>query len=149
MTRNQVITALMLCCLAMSVQAGGVYKWVDQDGNVHFGDQPTDGNAAQIAQPKTQVPADPAYQERLQRQKQYLEARQEEHEQAKQKAAEEKTQKAERHAKCQKAKEQLAYLEAHTRLYASLPNGEQKFLSAVERETELAKMRQQVAEFCS
>jgi len=149
MMQNPVFVGLIMWCLAASVHAGGVYKWVDKDGNVHFGDQPTDGHASQIAQPKTQVPSDPVYQERLQRQKQYLNARAEEREQAKQKAEEAKIQKAERQAKCQKAKEQLAYLEAHARLYATLPNGEQKYLTAEEREAELAKMRQQIAEFCS
>lgn len=149
MTRYTVITGFMLYCLAVSVHAGGVYKWVDQEGNVHFGDQPTGDNAAQITHPKTQVPADTAYQERLQRQKQYLDARLAEREQAKQKAVDAKAQKAERQAQCQKGKEQLAYLEAHTRLYASLPNGEQRYLSDAERDAELAKVRQQVEEHCS
>lgn len=149
MRRNTVVAGLMLWCLAAAAHAGGVYKWVDEDGAVHFGDLPTDGNASQIAQPKAQAPSDPAYQERLQRQKQYLDARKDERERAKQTAQEEKAKKAERQAKCQKAKEQLAYLEAHTRLYATLPNGEQKYLSPAERDAELVKMRQQVSEFCS
>lgn len=149
MTRYSVITGLMLYCLAVSVHAGGVYKWVDSQGNVHFGDQPAETGAAQLAQPKAQVPADPAYQERLQRQKQYLDARRDEREQAKQKAAEAKAQKADRHARCQKAKEQLAYLDAHSRLYTSRPDGKQHYLSPAEREAELAKVRQQIVELCS
>lgn len=149
MMRYAVVTILVSCCLAAAVQASGVYKWVDSEGNVHFGDQPTDGAAAQIPQPKTQVPADAAYQERLQRQKQYLDARQEERVQAKQKAAEAKAKKVEREAQCQKAKEQLAYLEAHSRLYTILPNGEQQYLSDEQRDAELATVRKQVAELCA
>lgn len=149
MMRVAIGTILVWVCLAAPVHAGGVYKWLDADGNVHFGDQPTEGNAAQIPQPKTQVPADSAYQERLQRQKQYLDARQEEREQAKQKAAEAKVQKAERQAKCQKAKEQLAYLQAHSRLYTDLPNGERRYLTGEERDAELIAVNKQIAELCA
>jgi len=53
------LTAVLLLTVAGSVSGAKVYKWVDQDGNVHFGDRPnTDG--AQEMEIKTREPVTPA-----------------------------------------------------------------------------------------
>jgi hypothetical protein len=37
------ITASLIVCASFSLSAGSVQKWVDEDGNVHYGDQPPAG----------------------------------------------------------------------------------------------------------
>ncbi|MBI3901631.1 MAG: glutaredoxin family protein [Nitrosomonadales bacterium] len=50
MKPHLILAGLLLawCC---SAQAAGVFRWVDKDGNVHYGDMPAEG-AAQVQQKK-------------------------------------------------------------------------------------------------
>ena len=46
------IMTVILAAMLGSAQAGSLYRWVDQSGNVHYGDMPAAG-AAQIEEVKT------------------------------------------------------------------------------------------------
>ena len=62
--RRMILACSVLLALSTSASAGQIYKWVDAQGNVHFGSQPPEGQAAaqvnpNISQPKLteQAPA--------------------------------------------------------------------------------------------
>lgn len=41
--RSARVLGVLLCLASMGAWAGDIYKWVDSDGNVHFGDRPAAG----------------------------------------------------------------------------------------------------------
>jgi hypothetical protein len=52
-----ILSILMLCCLPL-IATAGVYKWVDPDGTVHYGDTPREGaEEIHVAPPQTYTPA--------------------------------------------------------------------------------------------
>lgn len=60
--RRLILTGSLLLALSTTVMAGQVYKWVDAQGNTHFGSQPPEGQQAtsintNVATPKTPAPA--------------------------------------------------------------------------------------------
>ena len=42
------ITVAMFCLLLNTPTLAGVYKWVDQEGNVHYGDKPGNADASRV-----------------------------------------------------------------------------------------------------
>ncbi len=134
--------------IVTTVQADGVFKWIDEEGNVHFGDRPpATSSPRSVALPKAQQP-DAATLERLAKQRKYLEARQEDRDQAAAGAAEEEKRKQERAAQCQQVEERLALLEKGGRLYTEEANGERHYLSDAERSVEIEIERKKIADFC-
>lgn len=69
-----VIVLTLLNCLAFIsglCNAGGVYKWVDDNGVVHYGDRPNTTEAQEVKiDPAPEV--DPAAEEKLRQQRQQL-----------------------------------------------------------------------------
>lgn len=56
-TMRRILSILMLALLP-AVTAAGVYKWVDADGTVHFGDTPPPGaEEVHVPKPQTYTPA--------------------------------------------------------------------------------------------
>ena len=60
--RRLILTGSLLLALSTTAMAGQVYKWVDAQGNTHFGSQPPEGQQAtsintNVATPKTPAPA--------------------------------------------------------------------------------------------
>lgn len=49
---------LIALCITGTATAGGVYKWTDAQGNVHFGDKPPDARAEHV---QTDDAPDPTY----------------------------------------------------------------------------------------
>jgi hypothetical protein len=54
---KKIIFFLLILPLLM---AGGVYKWTDENGNVHFGDRPSNSKNAESIEVKTQKAGMPA-----------------------------------------------------------------------------------------
>ena len=44
--RRMIITTSLLLAMSTSIMAGQIYKWVDAQGNTHFGSQPPHGQQA-------------------------------------------------------------------------------------------------------
>jgi len=57
--------------LAFSSTYAGIYKWVDQDGHVHYGDRAENNKADEIKINQHKEP-DAEYQQRLEKQNQYI-----------------------------------------------------------------------------
>lgn len=59
--RRLILTGSLLLALSTTAMAGQVYKWVDAQGNTHFGSQPPEGQQAtsintNVATPKAPAP---------------------------------------------------------------------------------------------
>ncbi|MEK1905378.1 MAG: DUF4124 domain-containing protein [Pseudomonas sp.] len=141
---RMILTGSLLLALSASAMAGQIYKWVDAQGNTHFGAQPPEGQQAaqvntNITQPKVAPPAPPKFE------KSAGEARQEELDREA-KAAADKREK-ELSAYCESLRKDLAQMKANPRVRIE-ENGEPRRLTEEERQERMAKSEAGIKENC-
>ncbi len=133
------------------VSAGEIYKYVDENGNITYGDRPSGSpteermnvvtRATDPDQVQASVDATLELEERLE---QSREARAE-----KKAAREEARQVAEQRAqKCTENRDKLARYDESLRLYRQDANGERKYLDDAEREKAKQHVQGLIKEFC-
>jgi len=144
------IRALLLSLSLLPLFASaGVYKWVDANGQTHFGDRPP----AQAASSEVTVKAAPASadavaRERHQKMTEFLEQQQEERKarQAADAQAEEKA--AKRAEVCRKLQARLKFLASVSTFYNLNDQGERVFVNEAENARIRADFRQKVKRTC-
>lgn len=144
------IALLLTLTAGSSVLASEIYKWTDEDGNVHYGDRPTGANSEERLAIRSR-PTDPA---RVQAQVQArLDSQQARAEQAAAEPAgptpEELAAEArERSAKCEIYKERLTSFVQSRHLYRLDEGGERIYLNEDEMQKARQKVQDQVEEYC-
>jgi hypothetical protein len=147
-----IAVALLLAVTAAGAAfAGDIYKWTDEEGNVHFGDHP--GGAEPVRLDIKSRPTDPAR----------IQAMAETGAAARAKTAEEKAaakadaptdeeiqaQADEHTQECSKYESQLQEYMAARRIYRDDESGERVFLDEEEMQATRERAEKQVREFCS
>jgi len=132
-----------------AAQAGEIYKWVDKDGTVHYGQQPQDLSAEpmNIKVPKSSAPSEPQNPTTAANQQPAAEGQSEE-EAALRQAAEKKQQDAQKH-NCQIAMKRLATITAGGRIYEVDEQGERVYWDDNTRQSKLAEAQKDVDKWCS
>ncbi len=120
------IVALMLGAAATAI-AGGVYRWVDANGKVHYGDQPPAGAQAQQMKVKQAKPAPTAPEAE----------------------APPEPKDPVRHQQCELAKAILAKYEAAPHLLMRRPDGKVHQLTPDEQAKTIAEAKARVATDCN
>lgn len=149
-TMRAVRCAALLALLALAsspLAAGGVYKWTDADGKVHFSDKaPPDATAEEVATHAGQADAHTAKRmQRIQRQAdRNLKAREKE-EQAELKDMQEAEKIA---AHCEKARKELKLLETSTRRQFINDQGEREFVGEERRQDWMNAARAELTKHC-
>lgn len=148
MSVQRMFLVAVLLALAPAAQAA-IYKWVDEDGNVHYGERPPLPDATPLAIPNQPEKARPgAERERLERQKRMLEGyarkRAEERRQR-----EEAARKAEQRKRaCIEARDKFQAFERARYLYRLDENGERVVLNEEERAARMEKLRDRIRRNC-
>ena len=139
---------IFLAILASPVQAG-VYKWIDENGRVHYGDKPTSNNANEV-KIKDQNGAGQSDQpaSRHEMQQRFLRAREEERNEKKRARAESKRKRAEATRKCELAKKEYDKYRYAGSIYVKGKDGEREYLSFKERETYEKSLAARVNKWC-
>lgn len=147
---KSVIVAMILAfpCVGLAE----IYKWVDEKGQTHYGEKPQGRSSEQIHVPErdsgTAQPA-PDEQQRLERMKRWVDARQKEREKAKQEQAELKEKRAEKKRRCDKLRRELRDLEiGGMQWYRIDEQGNRQFYSDEEIEAHKARMRETLDKNC-
>ena len=137
--------ALLALALALAMPAASaqIYKWVDERGQVHYGEKPPAGAKPSTVKPPSAQPNAPARGEDLQSKEVEFRQRQIDRQVDEEKQAREA---ANRNALCNNAKERLAFAE-QVNLYRR-EKGEKVFLTDAERQAEIASRRAAVAQNC-
>jgi len=145
------ITLMLAMAMAGTAIAGDIYKWTDEEGNVHFGDRPLGEQPERLAiQSK---PTDPAK----------IQAMAQARSQAAAKAAEEaaaaqpegpseeelQAQANERAQKCTTYRAQLQKYVTSRRLYREDESGERVYLDEGEMQAAREQVETRVEEYCS
>ncbi len=141
------ITLLLTLILIFSSPYAGIYKWIDDDGNVHYGDHAENKKANEIKISQHKGP-DAEHQQRMEKQKQYIKDGQKARNEKKKQRKIAKKEKKKKKLACKKIKKYLTKLEQHGRLYQGNKDGTRQYLSGPERDQEIAKTRKKVADTC-
>ena len=133
----------LLMALAAPAASAQVYKWVDENGRVHYGENPPPGSKPSAVKPPVAAPNAPAHPQNLQSQE--LDFRSRQIKQKEDEAAQARD-AANRAAICSEAKERLAIAE-QAALFR-LEKGERVFLSDAEQRAETETRRAAVTRYC-
>jgi len=147
MTSKTIISSMLFAVLSLLILQplyAGVYKWVDESGQVHYGDQPGNSNAQEVGirknettTPRTIIKPDtedtpPATEEPA-------------------KPAEPETpaiSKKEKKRLCQQAKSDYATISSRGRMREINKKGEYTYLTEEQRQQRLAAAKKRQREYC-
>jgi len=135
---------LVLCLFIPCTTFGGIYKWVDDQGQTHYGERPTVQSSEKIVIPKRTITpkAQTTEKQRLENVKKWVNVRQQERETAKQ-------EKAERKKKCDKLRRELKDIEQDGIAWYQLNEaGEREYYSDEEIDAGKSKMRGIIKKNC-
>lgn len=146
------LVALVAMLGAGSVSAE-IYRWVDEQGRVHFGDRPNDPAAETVDVPRrpsssrpTETAAPPTDEpSRLQR---WLRAKDEERADQRRTERAERRQTRQRRANCRKARKNWDYYQQGGVFYETRPDGSRHFLDDREMTAEIDRVRRSVRRYC-
>lgn len=148
--KRVVILALgvaLVICLEDGL-AAGVYRWVDEQGKVHYGDRPPKKAASTpIEIESAPVPA-PDDDERRRKTRRLLDAMESERDRDKQEAAQARADKARQETNCRSARRRVELYQRANNISRRGPDGERTYLSEKEREQALAQARSLVDRWC-
>lgn len=131
-----------------SAAADGVYKWVDEQGKVHYGDRPpADAAANQVEIEDRPAPSgdDAARREKARR---LLNAIETERAQNKAAAAREQARSARRERNCAIAKRRVDILQRANSVSITGDDGQRRYLDDEERAAALVRARKLVQDWC-
>jgi hypothetical protein len=151
MTRTRLLFATLL--LLSQAVSGGIYRWVDENGRVHFSDRPVAEEAEQVeirnsTPPSSGREARPATaDERRVKQQKLLDVYRQEREEKAEARKKAKQEEAEREKRCAYARDRLQRYRV-SRIYEPQADGSRRFYSDAERETAIANLEKQVRQSC-
>ena len=125
----------------------GVYKWTDDQGNVHYGQVPPTDSNAQSVRTKAHQP-DSESQQRLTEQLEAFEERQLEREAQKQATLKAEEEQAIKDRNCLAAKNNLKILQGNPRSLVKVGDSFQR-LSEEQRQAKISEAKQTVEKFCN
>jgi len=150
--RTALLVSLAALAFAGSAVANEIYKWTDDDGNVHYEDRPTGAPSEERLALSYKRTDSGAVQQRVNAHRERQAARAEAKSvaaAADQEAADNAAADAERKQSCERARARLeTYLQSR-RLYRTDDNGERVYLDEAQREEARQKAEEQITEFCS
>ena len=154
MKRKQIALACAVAALTVApgVMANEIYKWTDEDGNVHYEDRPTGAPSEERVDITYRRTDNSIVRTRIDARLEAQAAREEAKSvaaAAEKEAAENAAAETERKQACERSRARLeSYLQAR-RLYRTDDNGERVYLDDSQREEARRKAEEQIAEFCS
>ena len=143
---------VLLASQSFSIFAEGIYKWTDENGQVHFSSKPpdNDNSATEINLPKNKLNTIPVTSEERKRKQQNLIRALTEERQLKEEArAEKKQDEAKRKRQCLVAKDRLKSYERANLIYNLNEKGERVYMSDKDRDRSVAEFRRKVSELCN
>ncbi len=127
---------LLLCLLATPVAAlAGTYRWVDENGQTHFGDRPPAGAVSdEVKVTPAPVDEDAAARARKTRVNEFLEQSEKERAERNEAKARQETAAEERQARCEQLRGRLKYLKSVSKIYRINNDGERVYVDDEENE---------------
>jgi len=150
---RRLIAALLFPLLVTLPAMADFYRWVDDQGRIHFGDRPPAGQGEALS-----LPADPAPPvktdqrqrdaERRKARQRLLEVYEEERRAGEQARQQAQQQVVKRQQRCLQARRKVSAYERSQALYDRQPDGSRRYLSGPERRAEIENARQAIEQWC-
>lgn len=144
-------TLFLLLSLTLTVTPSlaqdGMYRWVDEQGRVHYGQVPPSGVQAEQMR-RASPPADQAAQERLQRETGVREERQQQARSEEETQAQDEANRRMRQENCERARNNLDALTSRGGRVTLRDGDQYRMLEEEERQTMIERARNQIREFC-
>ncbi len=134
--------------MPLMLEAAVVYKWVDENGEVHYSDQPNNTTAQQVPL-QAAPPPDPNAQKRQEQSGKWLKIREEERQLKAEEAAKAKQHEEERQQQCLQAKVQLKNYDRARYLYKPEEGDKEIILSDNERKAATEELKESIESLCS
>ncbi len=149
--RSLPVFALVVALIALAQQglSAGVYRWVDDQGKVHYGDRPPSEDKAKPIELESAPVPEPDDDERRAKTRRLLDAMESERNREKEQAAQAKAEKARRERNCQVARRHVALYQRANKISRVGAEGERTYLSDEERDQALTHARSLVDRWCN
>ncbi len=145
--KTLILSLLIALLLPTAAFAGKVYKWVDAQGNVQFGDQPQrDTNAEEV--PIQKFTPDKTYLDRMEGVKKDQEKTDKQQQEQQQDAAALEEMAKRQKEYCEQAQKNLEVLQRSPRVSMQDKDGNTVYLDSEQREAELKKNQDIIKENC-
>ena len=152
MTRKTLVLVLSALALATSAFAGEIYKYVDDEGTVHYLDRPTGESGEERLEITYSRTSSEAVNARIQKRREYMAALDDASNEAQSRReaeAQARTEIEERAAKCEEHRARLeTYLQSR-RLYRENAAGEREYLDEEQIMEARRKVEEAIQETCS
>ncbi len=153
MKNKQLLVGLAAVMIALSggVHADEIYKWIDENGNVHYEDRPSNMATEEVLKLSYNRTNSGAVQDRVQTRRDNDEARRQAREEttnAKQTAADERAAAEEKQTKCQNYRKQMQTMLEARRLYREDAKGERVYLDDAARAAARDKTENLITDHC-
>lgn len=145
---------LLLLMLMSCTASAEIYRWVDKDGNVHFGDKPGHSGAVELkvneGLPNKAVTefSDDSELTREEKRKRVIDAMNEDRVERNKLKEEERQQKKIKRMNCARLKDKLRSVKRATGLYNLDKDGNRVFLSHKDRNKSESSLRRAIAKHC-
>lgn len=139
---------LAVFAAASTASATEVYRWVDENGRVHFTDRPQNIDQEPISVKPSAPNVDPDQEQRRQKQQRLLQIFAEDRERQQSAKQEEEVRRAEMERACRNARNELHDLERGGVFYELGKDGERHYLSQQEVDQRKARWRAEAQRTC-
>ncbi len=151
------LCGLLALCLCSFNLSAGVYRWVDENGRVQFGDRPPQtADVKEVKIKSTPKPTSSASDQkattpasRLEKQQRLLDAFREEREAKQQKIRERDKKKAKKKQNCTYARDQLRVYKNSSSLYDLNSDGTRRTLSDEEYKKAIGNLKRDIQKYCN
>lgn len=156
MTLIQALKSLLFIALSFilnSAYAGPVYKWVDEDGQVHYGGKPMHKDAEEVTIKKRYIDSNTATtpltaKERAENQKRFINALDAENRSIAEAKKKNQQQDEMRTTRCHAARDQLKRQESASALYDLDDKGNRVLLDKEQYDIAMNQARERVSKWC-
>ncbi|MFW5824542.1 MAG: DUF4124 domain-containing protein [Marinobacter sp.] len=148
MMQRLFLVALMALMMPALASAASVYRWTDEDGNVHFGDREPTGHSAERVSVKTGKSGNSQPRKSPQEQVEALDEREAEREKSESESKVEEARRKQRKARCDTARANLDVINSNARIRVAGEDGEQRYLSQEEIQEKKAEFEAIAEESC-
>jgi uncharacterized lipoprotein NlpE involved in copper resistance len=153
MKRHLYAVAITLTLAVSGVAvAGDIYKWVDEDGNVHYGDKPVSNGSERVAiesRPTDRARVQSQYQAAAQARIENRDARAQADEEGRKAEEELRAQADERRQKCEASRATMQKFVTSRRIYTQDESGERVYMDDAQMQAARERVENDINEYCN
>ena len=142
---------LMLAVSGVAV-ASDIYKWVDEDGNVHYGDKPVSNESERVAiesRPTDRARVQAQYQAAAQARAENRDARAQADEESREAEEDLRAQAEERRQKCEASRATMQRFVTSRRIYTQDESGERVYMDDAQMQAARERVENDINEYCN